>query len=1086
MKIKHVAVLRFLAMIVIIVGIASSTIPKPVLADPGILKWTRTDTPGSVLDRNDIVSPCEVNRIVIGSDGKTFYAVDIANPDNTNGNKALYKSTDSGVSWSGRISNYLYRAMTPAEQGNFRVWNIAIAPDDADFVAIVTNDSTSGLPRNIWVSTNGGAEWQNTNCPAPDNINVIDVSANYSSRDIAIGTRTGNGGGAVWILKAPDYNNWAAQGLNGDIMALKLSPNYNSDATITVVYSNATGTYVNSGLHDLDANTTNWAAVYGNSPPEVTTGAAGTSPQANQIITADLELPSDFSGQALSLRRYYISTDATGGNTGTFRLDDTSVYKLMDTTATFATKRISSIAYHGTYASGKLLIGTVLGDPCSATVMTWFTDSPTTCPIPCWYPALKPPTGAAGTNNCTGSGYGNAQVAWSPNGAIAYAGTASSAALVAGINWPNPYLTGANLDESAFSLSRNNGETWNQLALIDTRIDQLTDIAPVPDCSTTYLASVSANITCSGFDSVWRSQTSPIGSVWERVLCQPTTDQDCAAGQTDTAILGLAGDKADGQIVFWAAVGTRKIMWSPDFGDYWLDIKPGLAVQDMAAEDSTTLYILSADGWIQRFSYSGAGWTSHIITPTELDTGYSIATAYTGSTPDNYKGHIIVGGTGTGNCDVAYSTDGGATFTPIIRPLPTRGNTLVVASSGYKSDGNILAINSGGMYCWGIYSGEDKWEAWWGGASWPSAVPSLAISRNYGFYFSTPASAWASATPYVRWSAATAGLDPAVSLGTGAQPTRRLRICGGMESGEPVTVCIIDQRPYNPPQGGVWCYLDTLSWTGPTPTAPISRATVNYDPVTGRAGEINLKWQPRSLSRGYRIQIAKDEDFALQIADIGGDFFGPFYTPHDLDAPALVIPPGGGTISDSNGNTWTIQPFEAGHTYYWRVKVQDVATGDDVKSPVSWREIFTVETGLPVSTPYYGLHLLAPDNGCIACQVEPVSFSWSPFQNITKYKFILARDAAMTDIVVESEVTTTAYEYKGTLDYSSNYFWQVMAIEPFHSDWSTTFCFQTKAAPVPPPPQAPQIIPFWIWAIITIGVMVDIGLFILILRRQSG
>lgn len=947
-------------------------------------------------------------------------------------------------------------------------------------MAVVTTNSISNLPRNVWVSTNGGIKWEDTNCPAASNISTIDISTNYGNHDIAIGTRIGNGGGTIWMLKAPDYSTWTAQDFTGDIMALKFSPSYNSDATIATVYSDATGTYLNAGLHDLDANTTDWTTVYGGSPPEITTGAAGTSPKANQIITADLELPSDFSGQAMSLRRCYISIDDAGatGTAGIYRFDDTAGYWLMPATTT---KRISSIAYYGTYTSGKLLAGEVLGNPCSATVMTWFTDSPTTCPIPCWYPTIKPPTGAAGTDNCTGSGYGNAQAAWSPDGSVAYVGTASSTALISGADWPNPYLSGEDLDESAFSLSHNNGETWNQLALIDTRISQLVDIAPAPDCSTVYLASVSDNLCCSGFDSIWRSRSSPIGLVWERVLCQPTTERTCATGQTDTAILRLAGDKVDGQIVFWAATGTQKVMWSPDFGDYWLNINSRLTVQDMAAEDSKTLYILNAAGQVQKFTYSGTGWTSHASMPTGLDTGYSIATAYTGITPDNDKGHVIIGGTGTGIYDVSYSTDGGTTFTTT-RLLPTRGNTLVIASSGYKHDGNILAINSGGMYCWGIYSGEDEWQAWWGGASWPSPVTSLAISRNYGFYFSTPAT-WASATPYIRWSAATAGLDTDVSLGTGTQPNRRLRICGGMESSEPVTVWLIDQRPYNPPQGGVWCYSDTLSWLGPTPTTPVSQASVNYDPVSGRASEINLRWQPRSLARGYQIQIAKDEDFALQVADIGGVWGGPFYTPPDLDAPALVIPPGGGTVTDSNGNTWTVPALEAGHTYYWKAKVQDVATGDAIQSPWSWRESFTVKTGLPVTTPYYGPHLLSPDNGCIGCPVKPTSFSWSPFPETGKYRFILAKDAALTYIIVEAEVSTSAYEYSGILDYNTNYFWRVMALEPFPSDWSATFCFQTEAAPALPSPQAPQAATLWPWIIIAIGVILNIGLFILILRR---
>ena len=43
---------------------------------------------------------------------------------------------------------------------------------------------------------------------------------------------------------------------------------------------------------------------------------------------------------------------------------------------------------------------------------------------------------------------------------------------------------------------------------------------------------------------------------------------------------------------------------------------------------------------------------------------------------------------------------------------------------------------------------------------------------------------------------------------------------------------------------------------------------------------------------------------------------------------------------------------------------------------------------------------------------QPVSFSWAPFMDTYKYEFVLAKDAAMTQIIVAFDVTTTAYEYR--------------------------------------------------------------------------
>ena len=136
--------------------------------------------------------------------------------------------------------------------------------------------------------------------------------------------------------------------------------------------------------------------------------------------------------------------------------------------------------------------------------------------------------------------------------------------------------------------------------------------------------------------------------------------------------------------------------------------------------------------------------------------------------------------------------------------------------------------------------------------------------------------------------------------------------------------------------------------------------------------------------------------------------------------------------------------------------------------------------------PYYGLQLLAPDNGCIGCPVKPVSFSWSPYKETAKYKFVLAKDAAMTQIVVEATVATTGYEYEGALDYSANYFWRVMAAEPAPSDWSATFSFMTAAAPAPSPAApAPAPTPLWVWVVIAIGAILVIVTLVLIFRTRQ-
>ncbi|MFA5065920.1 MAG: hypothetical protein WC566_10720 [Dehalococcoidia bacterium] len=1082
---KHYSIIL---MTLIISSLAGLITPVSASAHDLQLKWHYMDTPGSVSTKNDILSPSEVNGMAIGSDGKTYYVVDIPWADSVTGRKALFKSLDGGISWRDDIGVYLFNSMTVAEQANFHVWYIAIAPDDINFIAVITNNSAGNLPASVWLSKDGGITWVNSYCPVTSAISAVAVSSIAGdNRDVAIGTRSGIGAGDVWTMNSQRLFSWAKQELNGDVMSLKFSPDYSNDNTLVVVFSNMLGTYLTAGVRDIEANMTNWTATYQQGPIEITTSGAGSSPKANQIVSADLSLPYSYACQVATNRRYFISVDCPLTSAGIYRFDDYVGCQIMIASPS---KRICSIAYHGDSSSGKLLAGEVLGSACQASVMTWFTDSPFVCAVPCWYPAIKPSTGGAGTNNCTGTSYGNARVAWSNDGSIAFTGTASTGNLTAGVNWAAAYLVGRALDESAFSQSNNNGKTWAQLSLIDTQISKLIDIAPAPDCSKIFVASINESAGCSGFDSVWLSKSVPLGSAWERVLCSVTNGDNCTATQSDMAILRLAGDKPDGEALLWSAPGTNMVKWSINCGDSWNNIGTLLPVQDIAFEESKVMYILSVGGEVQRCSYTGTGWVLHRSTLSGVNPAYSVATAYTGMTPDNDKGVVIVGGSGAGLWDVAYSIDSGTCFKQISVQLPVRDNSMVIASSGFKSDGYILAINSGGMFAYSVYTtGENPWEEWWGGAAWPDPVTGITISRNSSYYFCTAAT-WGSATPYIRWSSAFSGFDTAVSLGLANQPTTRFRTCGGLMLEQPTITYAIDQRPFNPPAGGVWYYIDDLLWSGPRPTSPVNHFTVTCDPVTGRAGPIELKWLPRSLSKGYDIYIAKDIDFYLTMAKIGDDYFGPYYVPYDLDSPSLYIPPGGGDVIDSNGHSWAVPGLEAGHIYYWKVMVQDVATGDAIKSPWSWRESYQVVPGFRVISPYMGIQLIKPNNGCLGCKVKPASFSWSPWKETTKYQFDLAKDPEFKNLVVTATTTTTGYEYDGTLDYSTNYFWRVKALEVngqnIPSDWSATFSLQTEAAPEPPAPAPSEpATPLWVWVIIAIGAILVIIVLVLVMRVRS-
>jgi len=1171
MKTKYPSMFGILAIFMLVASLvvpANLASPTPVSADAGICKWDTLEMPNSVLGKYDVYNGSEINKLVVGpnamlaivdtSMGAPYYKADIYGP------LALAAASYWGILWDFAPYEHLVTAMdtqftvlpeevtTPnASVGGHNVWDVAVAPDDANFWAVVTSGATGPAtawvdgPVEVWVTENAGASWDCagfaaiTGATLPTNvIGCIDVSPDYGGkRDIAVGIRTGTAAAAftIYVVQSRGFASWVLQSVTptaatADVLALKFSPTYVGDAAMAVVYADTSDTFYDVALRDLDDNDVNeWVFGTPATSVEVTAGVAGTSPTATLILTADLELPSDFSGQSASLRRAYVSTDDTGAgglSAGIFRMDDTTVYALMDLTGN-TTKRVASIAYYGTYASGKLLAGEVLGDDCAATVPTWFTDSPTTCPIPCWYPALKPTTGAAGTIACNGTNQGNAQVAWRPDGVLALVGTGSNTR-EGGATWYGPLNdTPIPNDESAFAISRNNGETWNQLSLIDTTISYFNDVAPSADCTTIYLASANATgaTSCEGFDSVWRTTVNPevssplppvfpLGFYYERVYCRVTA-LNCAGAQSNLPLLRLAPDKTNGEIVGWAAQNTKAQAWSPDFGDYWANINPRDTIQDFAFASSTLLYNLSFSGLVQKMPYTGTAWSTAEASVDSGDYGHMIAVM-----GDN----LLVGYDAAATYPGSISFNGGASFGTLFDLLPTSGSAHVAFHPDFASNGtffladdaangtvyrnkypvsnwadlDMMAVTNQAFGCGGPHPiGQYGLQLATTGANNDYALYSAHnlitddadTQYTYGGVCRTLWPLWGLPKPGMAWDCLWTGLTAGVEF---TLEPWSLKKCGCLTLDTDTKLWALDDAAYAPEWYGIgksgylWGFADCMAKTGPALITE-DGILIGCDPVSGRAQEVDLRWEQLCVATGYDIEIGKDAAFTIKVIDwVSEAGCTGFLSPESSTSPAAYIPAGGlATLGSGNSQLAASGNLECGHTYYWHAKVRQCATGQIIRSPWSETRSFTIKAGLPVSADYYGLKLLSPDNGCISCAVSPVSFSWSPFKDTLKYKFVLAKDAAMTDVLAEAEVPTTAYEYEGTLDYSTNYFWRVMCVEPAPSDWSATFSFQTEAAPTTPeaPPEAPAT-PLWVWIVIAIGAILVIVTLVLIFKTR--
>ena len=1010
--------------------------PGVVSASPEVMEWSVVDTPSE--EGNVVVDPSEINSFVIGSDGETFYAIDI--PDGE-----VYKSTNAGVTWEN------VTAALDDEGAALPAWDIAVAPGNPDVVAVVTDDRTA-----VYVSEDGGKIWSDTHISdfvdwsSGALIADIAISPEYSGHkpDIAVGTRNPDDGtsGNVWVVQWHFGSNWKSQGLNLDVTSVHFSPDYASDETILAVASD-NSTYLCTGYRNTNTNTTEWDVT---DPSRVEISEIiGNSPGRNEIIFSDLSLPSNYSGDKAKSRVVYAAYSSNTTADDVYRIEDTKVNRLDIKNGNKVS--ISSIAYYGTYSGGKLLAGEVEANVNTASAFIHVCWDPEEN-RPDWQEPTKPPTGGAIT------GRANAQVAWSLGGKSAYCGTSSNN-VTSAANWREPdEWTGQVHDETAFSRSDDAiYQIWNQLSLIDTEMSYLCDYALSAEHTTLYLAS-----TGGGFDSIWRSRSDPLGGIWQRVLCFD--------GETDNVILRSDTGSSEEEIIFFAVLDSYDARYSWDKGQTWKRMWDCSDITDMAVVSSELMYILE-DNLVNKGTWRQRGirgiWEWEKDIDTGLLSGYSITASG--------KKFVFVGEDEDGEGRVAYSVDGGVTF-ELTTALPEPGNVVVIPDHDFIINRLIYAASDSsgsGIYRWTIE----------GSNSWQELNPphshlgfcGLAEKRGtlYGAYGPGVDRTLIPRQENVRisdWDSLTLGLCCGANFKPGT-----LRAM----TDDDVELWAIDKQAYDFPddKGCLWVFSDSFTLASPWPTSPAIGEFLYCDTCTCSAKTFTFHWRELPLAGKYDLWIAIDEEFEYVIAKVED------IAPTNLHNPSwcsLEIP----------------LRFVCGNTYFWRVRSCERVRSSEtmeverVRSRWSPPIRFAVKTCSTDESMHSAPILIAPESDSKGVSRSP-GFSWQGFTATTKYEFILAADAYLDQVLVKQEVPVSAYVYSRELDWGTTYFWQVKAVEPVPSEPSTVGIFTVipkKAEPAPPavPPPAPQAqTPFWVWLVVGILAFLSIvAIIVLLLVRR--
>jgi len=235
MKAKLSSIVGLLAVVVLVVSFmvpAKMATPAAVEADPGLMEWTIVDTPDSeAVFVKALYTPmglgAEIIKQAVGSDGNTIYALVRARVTSRNvaNGIELRVSTNGGRSWTGTKHSALARAMNIAPASDVVVWDIAVAPDDPKIAIVAAANRTvaNGITQSVWITTDGGSNWDNTQwppvavpviVPGTDLISTLDVSMDFgTAREILVGTRDGKGAGTnnLCTMKMPGYGGWNVQ-----------------------------------------------------------------------------------------------------------------------------------------------------------------------------------------------------------------------------------------------------------------------------------------------------------------------------------------------------------------------------------------------------------------------------------------------------------------------------------------------------------------------------------------------------------------------------------------------------------------------------------------------------------------------------------------------------------------------------------------------------------------------------------------------------------------------------------------------------------------------------------------------------------
>jgi len=944
---------------VLVLGVAPVLAPPP--PPPDDLEWGVTEAGPTVVDY-DVVD------LAVAYDGK-LYAV-------TGSEEKMYYSTTGGAKWSSK--DLEYGAADIAFDGDI----VAVAPNDSDLVAIVDKDDDK-----VYYTTDGGTNFYDlgldTGAAPVANIRAIAISPPQSTRQYLV--VAGDDGvaspGQAIEMSSFDLNNllggWTAIDVTdvdggSTCAAVAFSPAFASDYVMVAVNEDDTAaddtvyfeirSFSGGGGWNDDAAFDAYVA-----PDHVIYAAALASPVDSATISL---VPTYYGGDEIE-RVAFVSLAAGDDNGDVYRMENEEANNL----AVNNPMRSVAVTEDGRLVAGQYDDNLVwrVANALTATKITLYNSK------------YQRPSGEDTTI-----------VAWSGDDVVA--------------------LTQG--DESACAVSKDDGETFNDISLVNTTLDTIQDLYVSPDAGTLWATSDNG---IAGDVSVWRKT----GTAWERVLNLEGADAEyivrLAPEDLDTVYIAEKG----GERVYYSTVAGEtkwalRICSASDFSSQ---------IQDVAVESSEVVYALDDAGYVSKTDNSGFIW----------DDAVKSSAGATGTILSLGEDLLVAGGAG----GVRYSTDGNVKWTEV-KDAP-KLNPCQVTATGLESGDYIFAASGDEVYACAV---GDPMEAILTGATHPFTGIGLSDGVLYAIasdgadsecYRTLDPERTIGGDPAVEWSKLDTAADPPyaddlIGVAFDTAPSA-LRITTGS-----VMLWAIDTEA-----ASIVTLEDVLTEDSPDATAPDSGSLQPMNTISGAAHDVAFNWNRIAKATSYEFQLALDSDFEQVLVDR--------YGADDIDSTRekVVFILGPNYAFANNSDLFVYMP---GTTYYWRVRV---AQDGPVYSPWCATQSFTLEELAPEAL-IPGI--LAPVNGATGVNLTP-SFSWTPVAGAERYEFQLASNIlfnppSMVVSTVAGKAGLAPLTADNALDNNTTYLWRVRAAYPEEGQWSALANFTTMAVPVvPPPPPTP-------------------------------